>query len=404
MTGAVKDAALKPAEIYRTSKGVRIAFGAVLPVFAVGMLVSAGYALLSRGFADATGRAIVCLILSGFALFLAYAWFAILRYRIEVGSDQLVKVGAFRSREMRFDAIAGIRLVQSNNSKTLIFLPKDPGGKKLKINLMMSRSADFHAWARANFRDLDAEDREAALQAILADETLGADAEARGRKYRLAMRLARIVNGAGSAAMLWAFIYPEPYAVVIWILLALPFAALAAAAPFPGLIRFNGPAKGAYPTLSPAIGLAALGLALRSSIDRDILAWSRFWAPFAIISLLLFASILFRFPEIRAKPRSAFLPFLLAAAYGYGAAISYNCLQDHAPGRKYRAEVESKRVTHGKTTSYYLELSPWGPRKESKEVTVSSSMYDRTRQGDSVDVRLRNGALGIPWFTVAPSR
>lgn len=301
---------------------------------------------------------------------------------------------------MRFDAIEGIRIVQANNSRFLVFVPKDKAGKKLKINLMMARSKEFQAWARANFRDLDAEEREADLRNILADESLGGDAEARGRKYRIAMRLTRVVNGAGTAALVWAFLYPEPYAALIWLLLCLPFAAIAAAAPFPGLIRFSGPPKGAYPILSPVIGTAALGLALRAMMDRDILEWGRFWTPFAIVSALLFASVLFRFPETRSKPRDGLFLLLFSALYGYGATIGYNCVQDRSPFREYRAEVEAKRVSHGKHTSYYLTLSPWGPRTVPEEVSVASEIYDRVGRNDSVSVWMRSGALGIPWFTV----
>ncbi|MBW8886486.1 MAG: hypothetical protein JF616_01910 [Fibrobacteres bacterium] len=397
---STKDLAIRTPEVYGTSKAYRMGLGTILALLALGALGFAVYGLVGGDFHSWTQRAIICVSCLAVALLVSAGLVSTFRYRIEVCSDRLVRKGAFGSREMRLEAIAGIRTIQTKNSRTLVFLPKDPGGKKIKINLMMPRSKEFQAWARGNFRDLDAEEREADLRKILADESLGGDAETRGRKYRFAMRLTRLVNGAGTVALLWAFFYPSPYEVVIWILISLPFAAFATASMFPDLVRFNGPPKGAYPILSPVVTLAAIGLALRAFIDRDILAWDRFWTPFTIVSGLLFASLLLRFPEIRRKPRNALFPIILAAAYGYGATISYNCLEDHARAKKYRAEVEEKWASHGKTTTYYLKLSPWGPRSVPKDVTVSESAYAQAQRGDSVSVWLRNGALGIPWFTV----
>ena len=66
----------------------------------------------------------------------------------------------------------------------------------------------------------------------------------------------------------------------------------------------------------------------------------------------------------------------------------------------YAAKVLGSRISTGKTTSYYLELGPWGPRKESEEVDVGREYYERGSHRKTVCVYLFRGAFGIRWFQV----
>ena len=59
-------------------------------------------------------------------------------------------------------------------------------------------------------------------------------------------------------------------------------------------------------------------------------------------------------------------------------------------------------VHHGKSTSYYLTVSPWIDGKtESKKISVSSKAYRECQIGETAHIHLHNGALGINWYYVS---
>jgi len=58
-------------------------------------------------------------------------------------------------------------------------------------------------------------------------------------------------------------------------------------------------------------------------------------------------------------------------------------------------------VAHGKSTSYYLRLSPWGQFTKEHEFSVNRSFFNDVRRGDSVNILLSPGALDIPWYRLA---
>ena len=94
------------------------------------------------------------------------------------------------------------------------------------------------------------------------------------------------------------------------------------------------------------------------------------------------------------------LGLAFCAVWGYGATVTLNGMLD--PGRPsvYQAKVLDKRVSHGKHTSYYLTLSPWGPVANPREFDVSRSIYDNRSTGDEVRAYLMQGAFHIPWYVI----
>jgi hypothetical protein len=77
-----------------------------------------------------------------------------------------------------------------------------------------------------------------------------------------------------------------------------------------------------------------------------------------------------------------------------------NGILDRSAPSVYQAQVNAKRICSGRHTSYNLKLSQWGPRKESKEVDVGKSVYNKHEVGDIVGVIVREGRFGIPWYYV----
>jgi hypothetical protein len=90
--------------------------------------------------------------------------------------------------------------------------------------------------------------------------------------------------------------------------------------------------------------------------------------------------------------------FLVGVAYGYGVVVEANARLDRSPGIVYTATVQNKQIISGKSTTYELDLSSWGPKPETNKLDVSSSTYNQIQTGQKVQVKLKTGALGVRWY------
>jgi hypothetical protein len=88
-----------------------------------------------------------------------------------------------------------------------------------------------------------------------------------------------------------------------------------------------------------------------------------------------------------------------AAAYGYGATAMVDIQFDTSVGTVFSAPVLGKYASHGRSTSYHLNLPAWGPRTQPDSIEVSSSTYNALNEGDTVCITLHPGVLSLPWFT-----
>jgi hypothetical protein len=91
---------------------------------------------------------------------------------------------------------------------------------------------------------------------------------------------------------------------------------------------------------------------------------------------------------------------ILAGLYSYNALIFSNCAFDHQPSEISKVGIDGKHINHGKSTTYTLELSPWGRFSAGKNVQVPWSFYRSVQTGGSVNVYLHPGKWGIAWYEV----
>jgi hypothetical protein len=88
-----------------------------------------------------------------------------------------------------------------------------------------------------------------------------------------------------------------------------------------------------------------------------------------------------------------------AFASGLVAARDLNMSLDRSPASTREAQVLDRSISRSRRggTRYYLVLSEW-PVEGQRKARVSYSTYSRTREGDTVALRMREGWLGLPWI------
>jgi hypothetical protein len=78
--------------------------------------------------------------------------------------------------------------------------------------------------------------------------------------------------------------------------------------------------------------------------------------------------------------------------------VEANARLDRSPGILYTATVQNKQIISGKSTTYELDLSSWGPKPGTNELDVSSSIYNQIQTGQTIKLKLKMGALGVRWY------
>jgi hypothetical protein len=166
-------------------------------------------------------------------------------------------------------------------------------------------------------------------------------------------------------------------------------------------------ALGIYDLIHPSIlaaafllmvPLALLALIIGSPTSFET-TYRRQNAKRGIGGLVVFPFVAMIFPNIYHAQLNPLLPAVPAAAAGYGATAMIDIQFDTSAGTVFTAPVLGKYAYHGRSSSYHLNLPPWGPRTQPDSVEVSHSTYDALNEGDTVCMTLHPGVLSLAWYT-----
>lgn len=359
-----------------------------------------------EGSYDEIRLVIVCLILgAGVWTFFFCLFLTVFKSRIEIYSDRIRSVGPFKTKEVLLDQISGFRILRTGYGRELLLMSKEPAARNIKIDFGFERQSDLLVWVNRNFTNLDAADFFKEVKQVEQDANLGDTREQRVYVLQRARRWATILNGLAIFVGLWAFFKPYPYEYVIWTMIMLPLLACVSVRHFKGALKFDAGLQ----TVFPDTGLTFVSttmLVFRAFIDWNILAWDNFWAPFAAVSLSFYCLILWSAKDVKNKKGTKNIianTILLAVTcmiYAFGAVICLNGILDSSAPSTYKARVIDKGRSTGRHMSYFMKLSPWGPRKTDQEVDVRKSVYGKYKAGDDAVVVVLRGKLGIPWYFV----
>ena len=383
---------------FRISKGWR--------VFAYVFLLILGLIFIYLGIisfiepSSTTSKIVLPIICLGVLVLLYLGFLDIHRTKITITKDRILKTGALKPKELLLVEAKGYVV----ENKQTVILSEHSVNNKIKISEYMERRGELDIWLEENLVNLDEKEIEAEEQQILIDEDLGVSKDERLMKLEKARKACRIVNGVATILALWTIIKPEPYDLVVSLAMLYPLAVLIVLYLFKGFIRLDEKQKTAYPNLSTALVLPALGLALRAFLDFDLLSYNAMWIPIiavtAVLSFVFITSMKKFLQNEGSRMSKIFYIIGFMAVYSYGAVVLLNCIYDNSTTTVYTSEVLDKHTSGGKRTSYYLTLRSWGPVHENEDSDVDSQFYNVVEKGDIVSVYLNKGRLGIPWYYV----
>ncbi|MES2040379.1 MAG: hypothetical protein V4495_21375 [Pseudomonadota bacterium] len=323
-----------------------------------------------------------------------------LRYKVVLHSDAIEVQEMSATTRLQRTQLQGRRMVRRNNSpEETQLIPRELHEKKIHIPKMLKTDAAFQAWMNT-ITDLDQQDQQKTLDEIAADTSLGSNKEERLQKLATAKKRANLLNGAAFVLSIWMIIYPQPYQLLMLVLLAMPWLALLLMKTAKGIYQIDGNTKDIKPNLAIMIFMPGLALMMRALTDFNLVNYTPVLQMALACSLTFTALALHLDWPLRSKPLMILVSTAISFAYGYGAAGLLNAQLDHGTAETYQVQVLSKHISHGKHTSYHLQIAPWGPVSHADDVTVESEVYNSIASGGMACVALHKGSLHLPWFVV----
>ncbi|OYU81832.1 MAG: hypothetical protein CFE23_02855 [Flavobacterium sp. BFFFF1] len=330
-------------------------------------------------------------------LLMVYLLCQVYKSKVIMDEEEIVLVSAFSRRTLSFDEIRGYRFT----GKVLLVEPFDRSKKKIKISSSYEGYDEIENWFVHSYPNLDREEAEMEEREILMNPVLGKTEEERAVKLTKARKTAKVLNWISGLIAVWAFFLGDIPAVVAAILI--PLVAIIVVKLSEGLIKITAKRESAFPSVMPAILPSTMSLGMRGMIFYNLFDIQEFWAPMwctTLLYLILLISVkAFRFRKKNDIVLSIML-LLFVLGYSYGSVTCLNCSLDNSVPKKYSVVVLGKRISKGKSDTYYIKLAPWAGLKTSDEIDVPKKIYEITSTGKTVDLFLRPGVLKISWFTV----
>lgn len=181
-----------------------------------------------------------------------------------------------------------------------------------------------------------------------------------------------------------------------------------------GEIRFNVNNTDLYPSLLAPFCFCSAALCILAAIYIDqIYGFSKQLSVSVFVTLVMFFLYYICASEFEKKIEEKRSTRILTVAgvlflmffYGFGFSVSANIMFDKSKPIVFEAAVINQRVSKGRRTNYYFEVSPWiDGETNQKEVSVRSALYSEVEPGDMVEIRLYKGFLGVPWFVVVNAK
>lgn len=380
--------------IYRTSGAWLIG----LTLF--GVLLSAGGIAGAWEFARQRARTAqsplwLIVLFTAIAVFGIYCLLSIFRSRIALYPDRIEVVELTRTIVLGREEIRGWRTLPTS-PPVIVLEPKDADRRKVKMTMMFREDAEFSEWVYS-LPSLDHDEVRAEKVEIRNDERLGDTPGTRRQALAQWRRTAKRLTIVTSFILLWGLI-PVAYTYAILALAAMPWIVVTIARKSRGLLRIDTRRNEIRPNAGLAFLIPGMILLLHAVNDFNVIVSFRVaWITMGIAALLCYSAVAAD-GSLRGKAGTILVLYAFSLAYGYGLAVESNSILDRSPGTLYSVRVRDKRIVRGKSTSYELELEPWGPRTAPNRLRVNRYTYDPIERGNVVEIVLRPGALGVPWY------
>ena len=320
-----------------------------------------------------------------------------LRSKLVIEGNRIEVQYAFRERSADLREIEGFRTVTTRNG-SFLQLQLNEGKGRITISRSFQSDDDQRAWFQ-QLTDLDERGRKALLDEIEKQESLGATPEQRLAAVKRARLWNLCVTSVAVAAAVGFNLAEGNLRIFSAAILALvPVVVQFLVHREPLLYAIFKPRRDPRADLGIAFMASGVGLLLGAR-NVEFISMKPL-LPYILLGSLVCAMVVYGANRSSAQVWGVMIAALFfAIMYGYGLAVAVDTLADQSKAASFVATITGKHTTSGsRTTTYYLNLEPWGPIQKPNVLTVSRDFYQAAAPGDGVCLDLHAGALRVPWY------
>ena len=367
-------------------------FFLILGLVLIGLGVFGAYALTGTANNGPFVLPAVLLFPLGFG---AYLMALALRSRVVVDGSRIEVRTPFGEKTADASEVEGYRDISTRNGSFWRLQLKEGRGA-ITIQKWFD-SPELRTWLQ-QITDLDERDRKAILDEIEQNQELGATPEER----LSALKQARLWNVGltmvAIAAAVFRLFPANPFFLISAVVLALtPPVMLYLLHRSPLLFVLGKPKRDPRTDFTFAFVAVGVGLVF-GTIGVHFVSLSSLVPAILLVSLAACAGFLLVSRNTAGARGAWIVMVMLSGSYGYGLITSADTLPDHAKPERYSASIVGKHTSSGRSTTYYLDLAPWGPIPDENRLAVSRRLYDAAGVGDLTCLELHQGYFHAPWY------
>lgn len=213
---------------------------------------------------------------------------------------------------------------------------------------------------------------------------------------------------------LWFLLFPNPYEILLGILLAIPVIGLlinglhkpSMASLVEVSVDKNGNDK--Y-DVADFIDVAAWVILLRVLIDYEFESFYSMIIPGSIACGIILAVLFLTHKRIAQTTRNKWWIYTSiifnVSLYSYAGTYAANCTFDYSEPKVFETSVLEKTISRGRRhTTYYIKVAPWGHHYDKERISVSRIQYQELNVGDKIKIDLKKGLFNIPWYYIERKR
>ena len=317
-----------------------------------------------------------------------------------IDKNKIYTTGLFNNKQVYFNDIKGYRITEH-----FTFIESISNKTRIKLSNYYENRNELQDWLIWNYKNLNELEIIQEKQEILSKQDLGWTIEERESKFSKYKRLAKILNWSGGIIAIGTTLLLKTSDYIILLCIVYPIFCLLAILFSKGLLTIDERNEAVYPSVFWAFFAPTSVVFLRALMYFKIYNYDNVWLLTAVIAFSFFFTLIINnrgFVFNKFEKTSTILIFSVFIVFGYsfGTVINLNCALDDSQPKKFKTIVLDKRITKGKSTNYYLTVSPWNNQKEPKEENTNETDYEIIKKGDTITINFYEGKLNIPWYEI----
>ena len=317
-----------------------------------------------------------------------------------IDKNKIYTTGLFNNKQIYFNDIKGYRITEH-----FTFIESISYKTRIKLSNYYENRNEIQDWLIWNYKNLNELELIQEKQEILSKQDLGWTIEERESNFLKYKRLSKILNWSGSIIAIVTILLLKTSDYVILLCIFYPIFCLLAILFSKGLLTIDERKDAVYPSVFWAFFAPTSVVFLRALMYFKVYDYENVWLLTAVIAFSFFFILIinnrgFVFNKFEKPFTIIIFSIFIVFGYSFGTVINLNCTLDDSKPMKFKTIVLDKRITKGKSTNYYLRLSPWNNQKESKEENINENDYKLIREGDTITINFYEGKLNIPWYEI----